>query len=74
MAQPGKQLLHDLEAGMAGQPRRPPAYRRTPAWVLLAVALTMLVTGLVLPQALLLAAGLVTVGVALHLLSSPHRH
>ena len=46
MAQPGKQLLHDLEAGMAGQPRRPPTYRRTPAWVLLGAGCYPVIVGI----------------------------
>lgn len=79
MAHPGDELLHDLEERMersdprfargldAGRPRPPREYRRRLAWVLLAVSVSMLVGGLVLPQGLLLATGLVVAGVAAHL-------
>lgn len=78
--------LHDLEArtrrsdarfarGLGtGRPRPPREYRRRrgPAWALLAASMAMLVTGVVLPQGLLLAAGLVTAGIATYLLAPPH--
>ncbi|MDX2906794.1 hypothetical protein PV464_43525, partial [Streptomyces scabiei] len=56
-------------------PRPPRAYRRRRgrAWALLAVSLAMLVLGMVLPQGLLLASGLVAAGMATHLLAPPDR-
>ncbi|MFF3015719.1 DUF3040 domain-containing protein [Streptomyces sp. NPDC057939] len=72
--------LRDLAAGTArtdprfvhalnaGHPRRPLEYRRGKAWMLLVVALAALTVGLVLPQGLLLAAGLVMAGEAARLL------
>ncbi|WP_063631634.1 hypothetical protein [Streptomyces himastatinicus] len=85
MAQPGTRPLHDLETQTrrsvppaarvpgAGHPLRPHAYRRRrgPARALLALSAVMVVMGMVLPQGLLLAAGLVTAG-ATHLLAPPH--
>ncbi|TKK91327.1 DUF3040 domain-containing protein [Herbidospora galbida] len=85
MAQSGTDPLHALEEQMqrgdphgapaleAGRPRRPRAYRRRRglALALLAVSVAMLVTGMMLPQGLLLAAGLVTAPLAMHLLTPP---
>ncbi|AQA12513.1 DUF3040 domain-containing protein [Streptomyces malaysiensis] len=83
MAAPGDIQLHELEERMArsdprfarglreGRPRRPREYRRGPAWVLLAVSLAMQVAGMLLPQGLLLAAGLVVAGIAAHQFVSP---
>jgi hypothetical protein len=77
MAQSGTDPLHALEEQMqpsdpqvarareAGRPRR-----RGLALALLAIAVAMLVTGMVLPQGLLLAAGLITAPVAMHLLTA----
>ncbi|MFG2226745.1 hypothetical protein [Streptomyces sp. NPDC048644] len=55
------------------RPHRPHAYRRRrgPAWALLAVSVAMLVMGMILPQGLLFASGLVTVGTATYLLAPP---
>lgn len=50
-----------------GRARRARTVRRRPAWVLLALSLAMLITGMVLPHGLLLAAGLVTAGMAANL-------
>ncbi|WP_207620872.1 DUF3040 domain-containing protein, partial [Streptosporangium minutum] len=83
MAQSGTDPLHALEEQMqpsdpqvarareAGRPRQPRAYprRRGLALALLVLSVTMLVTGMVLPQGLLLAAGLVTAPLATHLLT-----
>ncbi|WP_413799902.1 DUF3040 domain-containing protein [Streptomyces iranensis] len=83
MAQPGDTQLRELEERMArsdprfarglgeGRPCRPWEYRHGPAWALLAVSLTMQVVGMLLPQGLLLAAGLVVAGMAAHLFVSP---
>ncbi|OPF84644.1 hypothetical protein VT50_0201005 [Streptomyces antioxidans] len=83
MAAPGDTQLHELEERMArsdprfarglgeGRPRRPREYRHGPAWALLAVSLAMQVVGMLLPQGLLLAAGLVVAGIAAHLFVSP---
>ncbi|QFZ77221.1 DUF3040 domain-containing protein [Streptomyces fagopyri] len=56
-----------------GHPRRPCAYRRRrgTAWSLLALSIVMLITGMVLPQGLLVAAGLVATGLAAHFLTPP---
>lgn len=86
MRQPDTNPLHDLEAQtqqsdphfahglQTARPYQPREYRRRrgPAWVLLALSLAMLVMGMVLPQGLLLASGLVTAGMATHLLAPPH--
>ncbi|MEU2281486.1 DUF3040 domain-containing protein [Streptomyces sp. NPDC013178] len=86
MVQPGTGPLHDLETrtqrgdprfarGLGtGHPRRPREHRRRrgPAWTLLALSAAMLITGMVLPQGLLLAVGLVTAGMATQLLAPPH--
>ncbi|MFI7100952.1 hypothetical protein ACIBK8_16460 [Streptomyces sp. NPDC050161] len=54
------------------RPHRPHAYRRRgPAWALLAASVAMLVMGMILPQGLLFASGLVTVGTATYLLAPP---
>ncbi|WP_409467241.1 DUF3325 family protein [Streptomyces sp. HC307] len=86
MAQPGTNPLHDLEAqtqrsdphfarGLeTGHPRQPREYRRRRglAWALLALSVAMMITGMVLPQGLLLATGLVTAGMATYALAPPH--
>ncbi|MDW8808805.1 hypothetical protein P1P68_29435 [Streptomyces scabiei] len=60
--------------GPRPRPRPPrPNRRRGRAWALLAVSLAMLVMGMVLPQGLLLASGLVAAGMATHLLAPPDR-
>ncbi len=51
----------------SGRPRRPREYRRSPAWLVLAMAVAMLVTGIALPNGLLIATGLVVAGIAGHL-------
>lgn len=48
----------------AGRPCRPREYRHTRAWLLLAVALAVLGTGIALVHGLLIAAGLVLAGMA----------
>ncbi|MFC5638511.1 DUF3040 domain-containing protein [Streptomyces bullii] len=55
-----------------GRPARPREYRRNRAWSALAVALTVLVTGMALADGLLIATGLVLTGIAVELLD-PHR-
>ncbi|MEU6497067.1 DUF3040 domain-containing protein [Streptomyces sp. NPDC046984] len=86
MAQPKTDPLRDLEARtqhsdsyfarglQKGRPRQPREYRRRrgPALALLALSLAMLVTGIVLPQGLLLAASLVTAGVGAYLFTPPY--
>ncbi|MFF7735784.1 DUF3040 domain-containing protein [Streptomyces sp. NPDC007984] len=54
----------------SGLPRRPRERGHGPAWTVLAVALAMLVTGMALPNGLLIAAGVVVAGVAGHLFDS----
>lgn len=51
-----------------GRPCRPREYRNRPAWAVLALGGGGFVYGAVFGQGLLLASGLVTVGVAAHLL------
>ncbi|MFD4228110.1 hypothetical protein [Streptomyces sp. NPDC058545] len=79
MARPGHHPQHHLEEQMEWKDpnvvrdpderrsRRPQAVRRRPAWVLLALSLAMLITGIVLPHSLFLAAGLITAGMAANL-------
>ena len=79
MAHPGDNPLHHLEeqserrdlhvvrGPRTGCPRRPREVRHRTAWALLALSLAMLITGMVLPHGLLLAAGLVTAGTAANL-------
>ncbi|CAL9628580.1 hypothetical protein SUDANB120_06040 [Streptomyces sp. enrichment culture] len=57
-----------------GDPFRPGPHRRgrRPAQALLALSVAMLVAGMILPQGLLLATGLVTVGMATYLLVPPY--
>ncbi|MBO7939066.1 MULTISPECIES: DUF3040 domain-containing protein [Streptomyces] len=55
-----------------GRPSRPREYRRTGAWWALAVALAVLITGVIIPDGLLIATGLVLAGMAGQLFD-PHR-
>ncbi|MFD9214957.1 DUF3040 domain-containing protein [Streptomyces sp. NPDC087659] len=85
MTRPGDETLNDLDARMrpsdprfargldAGHPGPPRECRRRPARALLAAALALLVAGLVLPQGLMLAAGLVVAGMAAQFLTAPRR-
>ncbi|MCK1818988.1 DUF3040 domain-containing protein [Streptomyces sp. XM83C] len=84
MAEPSDRRLGEIESRLhrddprfadalaAGRPRRPREYRRTGAWLLLAVALTALGAGITLAHGLLIATGLVLAGTAAEL-SDPHR-
>ncbi|MGW0467642.1 DUF3040 domain-containing protein [Streptomyces sp. NPDC003027] len=67
-------LFHDdprFARGLGkGRPRRPREYRRSRAWLALAIALAAVVTGAILPQGLLLAAGLVMTAMAVNLFES----
>ncbi|MFF3462204.1 DUF3040 domain-containing protein [Streptomyces sp. NPDC001984] len=56
----------------SGRPARPREYRRTGAWWGLAVGVTVLVVGVFLPHGLMIAAGLVVMGIAVELFD-PHR-
>ncbi|KUM79490.1 DUF3040 domain-containing protein [Streptomyces curacoi] len=56
----------------AGRPARPREYRRSGVWCMLAVAVAVLVTGIVLADGLLIATGLVLAGIAVEL-CDPHR-
>ncbi|GLP65486.1 MULTISPECIES: DUF3040 domain-containing protein [unclassified Streptomyces] len=56
----------------SGRPARPREYRRTGAWSTLAVAVTLLIVGMVLPEGILVAGGLVLAGIAVPLFD-PHR-
>lgn len=51
----------------AGRPCRPREYRNARAWLLLAVAMAVLATGLALAHGLLIATGLVLAGMAAEL-------
>lgn len=56
----------------AGRPTRPREYRRTGAWWMLTGAIAVLITGIVVADGLLIAAGLVLTGIAGQLFD-PHR-
>lgn len=56
-----------------GQPTRPREYRRTGAWWTLVIGVGMLIAGVLVPDGLLIAAGLVLSGIAVQLLD-PNRH
>ncbi|MEQ8145904.1 DUF3040 domain-containing protein [Streptomyces sp. OP7] len=56
----------------AGRPARPREYRRAGAWWVLIAGLGMLVAGIVVPDGLLIAAGLVTSGIGVQLID-PYR-
>ena len=60
------------QAMRAGRPSPPREYRRRGAWWALAVALAVLITGVVLADGLLIATGLVLAGMAAQLFD-PHR-
>jgi len=84
MPQPDDEHLVDLAARLArddarfaralgsGRPARPREYRRTGAWGTLAVAVILLTVGMVLPEGILVATGLVLAGIAVPLFD-PHR-
>lgn len=54
-----------------GRPRGPRGYRRAAAWWALVAATAVLVVGVILAQGLLIATGLVGVGVAAQLIDPP---
>lgn len=56
----------------AGQPTRPREYRRTGAWWALVIGVTMLIAGVIVPDGLLIAGGLVLSGIAVQLLDPNH--
>ncbi|MFF3342996.1 DUF3040 domain-containing protein [Streptomyces flavidovirens] len=56
-----------------GRPRRPREYRRGRAWLAMALAIAAVISGAVLPQGLLLAAGLVLAYVSVSLFETAHR-
>ncbi|MEU3095323.1 DUF3040 domain-containing protein [Streptomyces sp. NPDC006967] len=56
-----------------GQPARPREYRRTGAWWALVIGVTMLIAGVIVPDGLLIAAGLVLSGIAVQLLDPDRR-
>ncbi|MFJ9551306.1 DUF3040 domain-containing protein [Streptomyces erythrochromogenes] len=53
-----------------GRPRRPREYRRGRAWLALLLALAAVVTGVLVPHGMLLAAGLIMAALAVNLLDS----
>ncbi|MFI7015320.1 DUF3040 domain-containing protein [Streptomyces sp. NPDC050164] len=79
MPQSEDERLVDLEARLeredprftramsSGRPARPREYRRTGAWWALALGVAVLGSGIALAQGLLIAAGLVLVGMAAQL-------
>ncbi|GGV20307.1 DUF3040 domain-containing protein [Streptomyces griseoflavus] len=81
---PDDERLHEISARLHhedprfahglghGRPCRPREYRYARAWLLLAVALAVLGTGIALAHGLLIAAGLVLAGVAGEMFD-PHR-
>ncbi|MFF4783084.1 DUF3040 domain-containing protein [Streptomyces griseorubiginosus] len=84
MGRPDDEHLVDLAAQLerddprfaralgSGRPARPREYRRTGAWGTLAVAVLLLISGMALPEGILVAAGLVLAGIAVPLFD-PHR-
>ncbi|MER7489726.1 DUF3040 domain-containing protein [Streptomyces sp. NPDC126497] len=80
MPQPDDERLVDLAARVAhedphftrplpeSRPARPRGHRRTGAWCALVLGVTMLAAGIVVPDGLLIAAGLVLAGIAVQLL------
>ncbi|MCZ4513926.1 DUF3040 domain-containing protein [Streptomyces sp. ActVer] len=85
MPQSDDERIADLEARLRlddprfahgfgrGRPRRPREYRRGRAWLAMALALTAVVVGAVLPHGLLLAAGLVAAACAVNLFDTSRR-
>lgn len=63
---------HAARNRRAGRQLREDRRRRGPVWALLTLPVAMPITGMMLPQGLLLAAGLVTAGMATYLLVPPH--
>ncbi|MEU3986008.1 DUF3040 domain-containing protein [Streptomyces sp. NPDC026672] len=84
MTQSDDDRLVDLEARVerddprfarglgAGRPARPREYRRAGAWWGLAAGVAVLVAGVFLPHGLMIATGLVVMGIAVELFD-PHR-
>ncbi|MEU1499223.1 DUF3040 domain-containing protein [Streptomyces sp. NPDC005732] len=68
--QSGTQFARGLRTGHPHQPGECQRHRGV-AWCLVALSVGMLITGMVLPQGLLLAVGLVTAGWATTLLTPP---
>ncbi|BFO22791.1 DUF3040 domain-containing protein [Streptomyces sp. KM77-8] len=58
--------------GPTRRPARPREYRRTGAWCALVIGVIMLAAGIIVPDGLLIAAGLVLSGIAVQLLD-PNR-
>ncbi|WP_371591756.1 DUF3040 domain-containing protein [Streptomyces virginiae] len=56
-----------------GRPRRPREYRHGRAWLALLLALAAVVTGVLVPHGLLLAAGLITAALAVNLFDTTRR-
>lgn len=56
-----------------GQPARPREYRRAGAWWALVIGVVMLIAGVIVPDGLLIAAGLVLSGIAVQLLDPDRR-
>ncbi|MCX5124617.1 DUF3040 domain-containing protein [Streptomyces sp. NBC_00347] len=57
----------------AGRPRRPREYRNGRAWLTMACALTLMVTGAVVRLGTLLAVGLIMAALAAHLFDTSRR-
>jgi len=55
----------------SGRPCPPREYRRGRAWIVLAVAGALLVTGTLLPDGLLIVAAIVVAGAAGHMFAAP---
>ncbi|MER6403084.1 DUF3040 domain-containing protein [Streptomyces viridosporus] len=70
-----KEDPHFARSFSDGRPTPPREYRRTRAWWALGIGLTLLIAGMVLPDGLLIATGLVVSGISVHLLDpiDPHR-
>ncbi|MEV5932546.1 DUF3040 domain-containing protein [Streptomyces sp. NPDC052079] len=63
----------DLAARLEHEEPRPREYRRTGAWWALVIGVAMLIAGVLVPDGLLIAAGLVLSGIAAQLLDPNQR-
>ncbi|MFH8451364.1 DUF3040 domain-containing protein [Streptomyces fungicidicus] len=64
---------HVARSPSAGRPSGPRDPRRTGAWWALVIGVTMLIAGVIVPDGLLIAAGLVLAGISVQLLDPARR-
>ncbi|GAA0669976.1 DUF3040 domain-containing protein [Streptomyces thermocarboxydovorans] len=62
---------HFSRSFTSGRPARPREFRRARAWWALIIGVGLLIAGLVLPDGLMIAAGLVLSGIAVQLFDPP---